>query len=198
MKHTLYHCRGFFKDHIIAAYFFNARGDTLEKTPLGMLRSLSYQLLNQDTLIYERFLPRFRDKEKKHKTWDWREAELKEFLLSETKTPQLKPLLFLIDALDECNEPDVRGVVKFLKELSINAVGANVTLNIYLSSRYYPTISMKKRLELVVEEEKEHNEDIAIYVRDKLTKQDVEIEKGILEKASGVFMWVILVVAMLN
>ena len=198
MKYTLYHCPKFFDDHIIAAYFFNARGDTLEKTPLGMLRSLTYQLLDKDTLLYERFLPWFRNNEKKHKTWDWREAELKEFLRLETKTPQSKPLLILIDALDECSESDVQEVVKFLEGLSINAAGANVTLNICLSSRHYPTISMKKRLELVLEEKKEHDKDIAQYVRDNLTKRDKEIERGILEKASGVFMWVILVVAMLN
>jgi len=33
-------CQNTFKDHVIAAYFFNVRGSELEKTPLGMLRSL--------------------------------------------------------------------------------------------------------------------------------------------------------------
>lgn len=129
MKYTLQHCPELFEGHITVAYFFNARGDDLEKTPLGMLRSITYQLL-QEPLLYERFLPRFRDKEKKHEKWKWREADLKEFMLSETETPQLKPLLFLIDALDECKESDVREVVEFLEELSINAIRANVTLNI--------------------------------------------------------------------
>jgi len=41
---------------------------------------------------------------------------------------------------------------------------------------------MKKKLELVVEEKEEHDEDIAIYVRDKLTKRDEEIEKGIFRR----------------
>ena len=198
MKHNLDHCREIFKDYVIAAYFFNARGDSLEKTPLGMLRSLTYQLLDQDPLLYERFIPMFRDKQKKHKIWEWREGELKKFLLSQVKTCQSTPLLFLIDALDECNEPEVRKVVEFLELLSIYAIDANVALHICLSSRHYPTVSMKKRLELVVEEEKEHAGDISIYVRDKLTERDKEIEKDILNKASGIFMWVILVVAMLN
>ncbi|KAN0066790.1 Ankyrin repeat-containing domain protein [Elaphomyces granulatus] len=198
MKYTWLHRQEFFEDHTIAAYFFNARGDPLEKTIMGMLRSLTYQLLDNDPLLYERFLPMFRNNEKKHKAWDWREAELKDFLLLETKTPQTKPLLFLIDALDECSELHVRDVVKFLEDLSINAAGSDVTLNICLSSRHYPTISMKKNLELVVEEKKEHDEDIARYVCDNLTKRDKDVEKEILEKASGVFMWVKLVVAMLN
>ncbi|KAH8672131.1 hypothetical protein BGZ60DRAFT_430550 [Tricladium varicosporioides] len=195
MKHTLDYCRKIFKDHIIASYFFNARGSTLEKTPLGMLRSLLYQLLEQNPVLSERFIPMFRDKRKKHETWEWREGELTDFLLSEIKTCQSKPLLLLIDALDECNEPEVRKVVSFLESLSINA---KTSLNICLSSRHYPNVHMKKTLELIVEKKKEHDKDISIYVRDKLTERDEEIEKGILDKASGIFMWVVLVVELLN
>lgn len=146
MKYSWSRYREFFEDYTLAAYFFNARVDPLEKTIGGMLHSLTYQLLENDPLLYEWFLPLFRDNEKKHRTWDWPDAELKEFLLLETKTPQSKPLLFLIDALDECSESQVREVVKLLEDLSINAAGADVTLNICLSSRHYPTISMKKRL----------------------------------------------------
>jgi hypothetical protein len=85
VKHTLRHCEQNFKDHIVAAYFFNARGDKLEKTPLGMLRSLSYQLLRQESSLYGRFVPKSRDKLQKHRTgeWEWRQSELKDFLLSE-------------------------------------------------------------------------------------------------------------------
>ena len=53
-------------------------------------------------------------------------GELKNFLLSEMKTCQSTPLLLLIDALDECNESEVREVVVFLESLSINAIDANV------------------------------------------------------------------------
>jgi hypothetical protein len=62
MKHTLYHCRSMRPSHIIAAYFFNARGDPLEKTPLGMLRSLVLQLLGKEPSIYERFILTFGNK----------------------------------------------------------------------------------------------------------------------------------------
>ena len=150
MKHIWQNGSQYFRDHVTVAYFFNARGETLEKTPLGMLRSITHQLLEYD-LLYERFLPRFRDKEKKHERWEWREAELKDFLLLQAKTPQLQPLLIHIDALDECREADVREVVSFLEKMSKCALEANVTLSICLSSRHYPTISMKKKFDIVVE-----------------------------------------------
>ncbi len=57
MKHALRHCEEVFADHLIVAYFFNAQGEILEKTPLGMLRSIVYQLLDKDDTLYERFRP---------------------------------------------------------------------------------------------------------------------------------------------
>lgn len=48
LKYTLSYCPEFFEDHITVAYFFNARGDSFEKTIAGMLRSLAYQLVDQD------------------------------------------------------------------------------------------------------------------------------------------------------
>lgn len=196
MKHTLRYCEKQFREtHVIAAHFFNARGESFERTPLGMLRSLLYQLLDQETSIYERFIPLFRDKSKKQRSnLEWRESELKDFLLLEMQYSQSKPLLILVDALDECSRENVRDVVKFLEKLSLNA---KRTLNICLSSRHYPNISIEKHLKLVVEKEREHEKDIIKYVRAELTFRNEEIENMILEKASGVFMWVVLVINLL-
>ena len=111
---------------------------------------------------------------------------------------QSKPLLFLIDALDECNEPEVRKVILFLESLSINAISAQVSLNICLSSRHYPNISMDKNFELIVEGQNGHDQDIVKYIQDKLRIRDQKIEEELLKKAAGVFMWIVLVVEMLN
>ncbi|KAL7894197.1 ankyrin repeat-containing domain protein [Trichoderma sp. SZMC 28014] len=200
MKHTLGHLKEEFSEpHIIAAHFFNARGDNSEQTSLSMLRSLLYQLLEKEQSIYEQFVPLFRNKKQKFKTdWKWRESDLRNFLLSKIQYFQSKPLIVLVDALDECEEAYVRDVVDLLEKLSVKAVGMGVTLNICLSSRHYPHIGMKKHLELAVEERSEHNEDIVLYTRDHLKIRDEEIEQEFLEKASGVFMWAVLVIKMLN
>jgi ankyrin repeat protein len=199
MKHTLLYCQETLRDHVIAAYFFNARGSMLEKTLLGMLRSLLYQLLKHYPLLFERFIPKFKDKQEMHgRKWEWQVGELKNFLLSEMKKSQPKPLLLLVDALDECNEPEVRELVSFLELLSINAVSAKTKLNICLSSRHYPRISMEKKLELVVEGQKEHEHDIFKYVQHNLRAGDERIEQELLRKANNIFMWVILVVKLLN
>ena len=170
----------------------------LEKTPLGMLRSLVCQLLDQDEQSYRRFLPVFREKNRRHQKWEWRESELKEFLLSEMQVRQRRPLVILVDALDECSDSQVREAVKFLELLSITSLAHGLDVSIGLSSRHYPHITMAKYQELVVESMDEHNDDIATYVHDNLTQPNSNIEKDVLYKASGIFMWVVLVVAMLN
>ena len=40
MKHTLSYCKENFENYAIASYFFNARGAVLERSPLGLMRSL--------------------------------------------------------------------------------------------------------------------------------------------------------------
>ncbi|KAL6799444.1 ankyrin repeat-containing domain protein [Trichoderma sp. SZMC 28013] len=199
MKHILEHCQTK-EDYVVASYFFNARGDELEQTPLGMLRSLLFQLLDHEPLYYDVFLPIFRKKQQDHGLggWEWREPELKSFLLSEIPKCQSRPLLLIIDALDECSEHDVQNVAEFLQNLSNNAVDAGLILNICLSSRHYPFIRFNDYQELVLEKEKHHDEDIVKYISTNLVKKDETIEEAIREKSSGIFLWVVLVMRLLN
>lgn len=82
MKHILIYCHidDFLRGYLCVAYFFNARGEALENTPLGMLLSIVYQLLKNeaDDGLYRRILPSFREKENFHRAepWQWRPSEL--------------------------------------------------------------------------------------------------------------------------
>ncbi|KAK6342187.1 hypothetical protein TWF730_001666 [Orbilia blumenaviensis] len=203
MKHILSSCARTFPKHTVAAYFFNARGTTLEKSRLGMLRSLLYQLLDSDPKAYDRFVPYFVDKEKKHgRSLEWCEGGLESILMD--LIPSFgQPVVFLVDALDECDESEVRKVISFFELLSSKATSASENLQllrICLSSRHYPAIIMVKRLDLIVEKRYEHDKDIATYVRDKLRlkRLDQDMEFEIRQKSGGVFLWVVFVVDMLN
>ncbi|EGX50342.1 hypothetical protein AOL_s00076g106 [Orbilia oligospora ATCC 24927] len=199
MKHTLLYCRREIPSHSIAAYFFSTRGQGLEKSRYGMLRSLLYQICDNDSGAYRAFLQRFRDKEKKHAySWEWREDELEAITL-ESVASSTKPVVLLVDALDECDESEVRMVVNFLETLSsVTIASAKNSLNVCLSSRHYPTISMAKKLDLTIEGIAGHNKDIAIYVEAKLRIDNNDIKYELCKKAEGLFMWVILVVGLLN
>ncbi|OAP56960.1 hypothetical protein AYL99_09072 [Fonsecaea erecta] len=200
MRHTLEYCQKKFSDHLIVAYFFNARGNTLEKTPLGMLRSIVYQLLDKDDLLYEQFVHIYRKKQitSEGRGWEWQQGELKTFIISVIQQWKSKPLLLFVDALDECNETDIQDVVEFLELLSTDAKKSDVALRICLSRRHHPPLRITKCMELIVENHCDHREDIATYIKAKLAKRDDEIEAEIERKADGIFMWVVLVIKLLN
>lgn len=200
MKHTLSHCEEIFGDHLIVSYFFNARGTSLEKTPLGMMRSIVYQLLDKDDTHYNLFVPQFRERQRICGTGnvEWEYSTLKEFMRSITGKRQTRPLLVLLDALDECNEDEIREVAKWLESCSTNALHAGVMLRVCLSSRHYPNVSIKKSLQLTVENNAAHEADIAKYIGEELIIRHNYLEGRIKRKAGGIFMWVVLVVSQLN
>ncbi|KAK2041697.1 hypothetical protein LZ31DRAFT_543884 [Colletotrichum somersetense] len=170
----------------------------LEKTPLGLLRSIVHQILLTDNAMYKHFRP-FYLTASVNKEWQWRQSELQEFIRwALTQQHLSKPFLLFIDALDECNESDVRDVVKFLELLSTYASRANVLLKICLSSRHYPSITMYRVVELTVENSGDHKGDISRYIDDTLRVSDADIKSEIRRKADGIFLWVVIAVSLLN
>ena len=105
-----------------------------------------------------------------------------------------------VDALDECDENDARRVVEFFRNTASSAVSSGASLRICLSSRHYPNISLRKCLNIQMEQQNEA--DIQTYVHTQITsviteREGLELEAAIIHKASGVFLWVVLVVEML-
>src|ERR1700722_20245202 len=70
---------------IIASFFFNARGSQLERTPLGLYRSILHQLLRfapyQLCRLAKIYKERCQTRGKVRKEWEWHEGELKDQLL---------------------------------------------------------------------------------------------------------------------
>lgn len=93
-------------------------------------------------------------------------------------------------------------MICLLEELCECATEAEVRLRICFSSRHYPSVSIQKGVELTLEEEIGHMEDIKQYIKLKLrlgkSKQAESLRSEILEKSSMIFLWVVLVVDILN
>ncbi|KAE9365560.1 hypothetical protein N431DRAFT_387870, partial [Stipitochalara longipes BDJ] len=200
MKQILGHFKGSSQEILIAAYFFHGRANNpLQKSPLGMLRSIVYQLLDQNSALCETFLPMFLDKQKKHgNDIPWYFGELQSFILSSIEKLGSTPILLLVDALDECMDDEAQSIVTLLESLACLAVELDKRLNICLASRHYPQIWMSRAGELVVETQTKHDEDIILYVRHNLIVNEPEIEDEILQKSAHVFLWVKIVIEMLN
>lgn len=117
----------------------------------------------------------------------------------DTKQGHRKRAIIFIDAIDECDLDSAREVANFWRDITKTAHCAGVQLSVCLSSRHFPAISVNDCPEIVMED---HNHsDIVDFVRRRVglgmtakhTDQQA-IQKKILEKAGGVFLWVSLVV----
>ncbi|WDK09184.1 hypothetical protein CGRA01v4_00462 [Colletotrichum graminicola] len=199
MKHAFHHFhKPGVRNYHLVAYFFNARGEKLEKAPLGMLRSMVHQLLRTDDALYAHFHQNFIPEGLEISDYQWRPLELQEFVRWAVTQRLSTPFLLLVDALDECNEPDARHVVEFLESLRILACQYRTQLKICLSSRHYPSITMRKAVELKVEHSKDHERDISKYINERLTVNNFDIIYEIRRKANGIFIWVAIIASVVN
>lgn len=191
--------KGLSTANAVISFFFNARGDMLEKSTTGMYRSLLLQLL-------ERF-PDLKkvceDSNLATRNGSCPSSEEIQSLFQETiSNLGERSLTCFIDALDECDELQVRDMVEYFETLGQQAIDDKVNLRICFSSRHYPYIFIRKGIRLTLEDHKGHGEDVERYIQGNLRAEPGplanEVQAQILQKAAGVFMWVVLVVDILN
>jgi Ankyrin repeats (many copies)/NACHT domain len=194
---------------LVAAFFFHARGNVeLQTTPLGLFRSLWYQLLSQDRDLQAAFISAAHQKytrwDKQNKSLDgrkmnWNERELKD-LFREFLTVHKKRILLFVDGLDECVEAKTRDLVKFFRQTTKMAHSQGASLSICLSSRHYPLITVDCCPEIIVE--RRNSEDISLFIAAELLTGEEsatyeQIRQEMVQKAKGIFLWVVLVVRVL-
>ncbi|KAL8939899.1 MAG: hypothetical protein Q9211_002527 [Gyalolechia sp. 1 TL-2023] len=190
------------KEAEVISFFFNARGDDLERSTLGMYRSLLWQLLRvfpdlQMLIDCSRYTSC-----QDGGPYDWKITELQTLFVDAFQKLGQRQLICFIDALDECEESEIRDLITFLEELGEIAISSQIHFRVCLSSRHYPYISIKNGIELTLEGQEGHDQDIAKYLDSELKagkgRQCEAIKEEIRNRASGVFLWVALVVQILN
>ncbi|CAG1970801.1 unnamed protein product [Fusarium graminearum] len=184
-------------------FFFNARGDALEQSTVGMYQSLLHQLFSQ--------IPRLKCVFDDFTQFDLPETDIYESWALQTLESLLMhaiselgshKLWVFVDALDEGNEKEVRKMITFFGGLGKEAKDANVDMRVLFASRHYPQITISHKVEIILESEKEHYLDIKryvqseLYIKDGMTAQGIQDE--VINRASGFFLWVVLVVEILN
>ncbi|KAK7973104.1 hypothetical protein PG988_007238 [Apiospora saccharicola] len=199
MKFLFANARRTMKDKILISFFFNARGHALERSTTGLYRSLLLQLLEQKPSLQE--VLGF-DSLRNRGTSGWSLELLKSLFEQAVQSLAGIPVVCFVDALDECPETEVREMVSSFSHLGQLAVSGGYEFKVCFSSRHYPHITINKKIELVLEEHEGHGDDISLYVASELnigeSKLADEIRQTIQTKSSGIFMWVVLVVQILN
>jgi ankyrin repeat protein/nucleoside phosphorylase len=202
MKFALANARITMKDRIIMSFFFNARGGDLEKSTVGMYRALLSEILERVPelqCVFDTLELRNWNSGGYHQ---WGVELLKDLFEQAILRLEQASLVCFIDALDECAEHQVRDMISFFEHVGELTVDAGIQFRVLFSSRHYPYITIKRGLEMVLEGQEGHTQDITNYVNSELkighSNLAMQIRDELQQKASGVFMWVILVVEILN
>lgn len=189
-----------YKNAIKASFFFNARGEYLENSILGMYRSLLLQLLEgypdlQAVLDDSDLIP-------SHQNNCPPLNVLKDLFCNAVSTLGQRMFTCFVDALDECDEQQAVDMVQYFEDLTEQSSANGVPFRICFSSRHYPYIVIQRGIRLTLEEQSGHKEDLETYIASRLRVENPalakELQSQLLGKAAGVFMWVVLVVDILN
>ncbi|KFZ11275.1 hypothetical protein V502_07637 [Pseudogymnoascus sp. VKM F-4520 (FW-2644)] len=201
------------KADIKLAFFFHRRGVQLQQTAIGMLRTLSHQLISQSVSARAIFNTRYNEKKafgQHGKDWDWRDTELYQVLKSAlAEATKAHSISIFIDALDEASGNSVQfsaaePIVTYLHEVSEVLQGSASQTKICFSCRHYPIISRNSGFEICMENE--NQDDISDYIKREFSRRIHEdkrkswiydlklLQSSISSGADGVFLWATLMV----
>lgn len=200
MKCALEHAQATLRNDKIISFFFNGRGRDLERSVEGMYRSLLSQMIRHFPdlrAMYPSYCP---ESVQQH---GWVVASLRNhFGKSILTLNQEQAVTIYVDALDECDEDEVRAAIDHFEELSSLSVSQNIPIHICFASRHYPRITMHWCVELILDDQDGHHQDIRTYIDHKLPIRDVGLKlrlaTQIRNRSCGVFFWVVLVVRMIR
>jgi ankyrin repeat protein len=178
----------------VVSFFFHGRGSDLQKTPLGLWRSLLYQILKQIPDLRDQFRAkfdkRFRAQGEHGMASDFNQDELQDFF--RIHVTKKHPVTIFIDALDECGVNVATKLIEYFQDL---ARRSGSTTRVCFSCRHYPAFGDGHKLATIFVED-QNRQDIIKYIRDHLAspfkgqqdKQDILLDM-ISNKASGSFQW---------
>ncbi|KAM7218448.1 hypothetical protein V8F06_006212 [Rhypophila decipiens] len=166
---------------VVASFFFFAAGQELERSTLGLYRSLLWQVFDKLPDLAQ-VLDGFNTSTRRLIIRSgWQMEMLKDTLEKSIKLLGNRELCLFVDALDECNDDDAANMVSFFEDFeSASRVDSEIRLD----------------------QEQEHGRDIVRIINAELrlkgSRQDESIRQQILDKSAGIFLWVALVIPMLQ
>ena len=181
------------------SFFCHGRGSELQKSELGLFRSLCHQLLSRFPEGGVELIETYERGKDYNRRYTWTVQELKSLLIATILAVlQWSPIRVFIDALDEFGAEPASELIRYFRELDHSSQECPHPFSLCFSCRHYPVLHPKSFVEICVEN---HNgEDIERYLQQELLGPVDNIEEGeILKKevqvrSMGVFQWVALVV----
>ncbi|KAH7330053.1 hypothetical protein BKA65DRAFT_460559 [Rhexocercosporidium sp. MPI-PUGE-AT-0058] len=203
-----------YQESIQLSFFLHGRGTILQKSRLGMYRSLLHQLLLSAPTAQAEFRHAFKERSKSQgdpgKDWNWHVNELRAFFMTAVEhVAKTQPVNIFVDALDEASDGTddqntSHQIVSDFHELNDLLHHKKLRSTICFSCRHFPVVTDNQGRDICVEEE--NQADISVYVCDELHRRLsvseseqqylAELQDAIVRGAQGVFQWAALAVAL--
>ena len=187
---------------LVVSFYFHGRGTDLQKSIVGLLRSLLHELLLRSRYLRCKFEPLFKSKRmiqgQPGPDWVWHAGELQDLLETAfSEVISLRPIKVFVDALDECGEDPAAKIVSYFQKLTSRMITKG-HWQLCFSCRRYPVLNVAGGSEISVDEE--NSSDISAYIWTALENCPTirpQISQEIARRAFGVFQWVSLVVTLI-
>ncbi|KAJ5917589.1 Pfs NACHT and ankyrin domain protein [Penicillium verhagenii] len=180
--------------------FSNKEGGYLERSTMGMYRSLLLQLLAECPDI-QIILDDFAITSLSRGVCPSLSA-LKDLFCQAVFALGQRSLTCFIDALDECDEQEAVHIMQCFDDLSRISTATGGIFRVCLSGGDIPSISHRDRGQITLEDQPGHVKDLETYI-ERTLYADIsafveETRPKLLDKAAGNFEWVISVVNDMN
>jgi Cdc6-like AAA superfamily ATPase len=142
---------------LVFSFFVTGRGTTLQKTPLGIFRSLLHNIIEYFPDHLAEVVERFKEQQQRYgdyhqERWKWNEHELQEYMTKIlTQGTKDCPITIFVDALDECGTESAKKLLAYFIELTKTDGRQESQLRICFSSRHYPVIGLGRIPKILVE-----------------------------------------------
>lgn len=187
---------------LVLHFFFDGRGDEIEKSMVGMFRALLYQICldNPSFIGALGIIEAYRTLTAQQRSSDaeWPLAILQS-LCSKIRGQDCASVVYIIiDALDECEPVSAFEVLRFLRDLTTPSRGCKV--KIFITSRptclyeyLDKTFDRYPRIDLDSTDSEYALRDVEKFVKDefsKLPRDNLEsLRHLVVERAQGIFLW---------
>ncbi|PCD21162.1 hypothetical protein AU210_016588 [Fusarium oxysporum f. sp. radicis-cucumerinum] len=188
------------KNVLILSFFFHGRGSGLQKSLLGLFRSLLYQILSEMPEALTGLVKTYQQRRdgigKPGVAWKWELDELQNvFKCSIDEALKSRPVWVFVDALDESGAENAKLVIRHFKDV-LQGPSSRSQLHICFSCRHYPVQDWESGFE--VHTEQENRQDIVTYTRTQLSGYKnpalSPLPDIIAQSSKGLFIWARLVV----
>ena len=186
---------------IVASFYYSYREGEKQTNHSNMLRSVLYDILNQNEEFFFHFQPYYRQATQGGGHPKWSYESLKAILLSLTKNHPVSERLYLIaDAMDESDDGKRGDIVEFLHGLC--AARGPCIVKVFVASRPITGLSGHSAKDCkMIKLQDVNSSDISKFAESFLGGPVLELPPGIAQeatkyiadKAQGVFVWVNLV-----